>query len=457
MATSHPSVLLIIADDWSPIAGCYGGSVIRSPRIDALASAGVTFNHAFCTTPSCAASRASLLTGQHSHTNGQYGHCHGIHTFRTHEWMRTIPAVVGAAGGRSGLIGKSHVLPRSVYPFDAWIERPAADWAAPSRSPRTMAKLARQFIDDCAGRPFYLQVASTYPHRMGDGFGTDMYPDEFESGSYDPDDVPVPDWLPDTPETRQDLAGYYTAVSRWDACVGAVLDALRASGRAEETLVFVLSDHGMPFPAAKASCFEAGHHCPLIVRHPGGIGAGSHHEALVNWLDIAPTVYDWMGIGEGVAPDDLPGRSLLPVLGEPRCEGWDETYWSHSLHGVHRYFPYRVLRHRRYKYVRNLAWELPMPLPTDLWRSPTWQSVRDRGLDMMGKRPTRRALRHDREALFDLEADPLELNNLIADPAHATRLEQMRTKLTQHRVATRDPWLEIDFQEGAPGVEDPGG
>jgi N-sulfoglucosamine sulfohydrolase len=76
---------------------------------------------------------------------------------------------------------------------------------------------------------------------------------------------------------------------------------------------------------------------------------------------------------------------------------------------------------------------------------------------MMGKRPTQRALRHDREALFDLEADPLELHNLINNPAHMSRVEQMRAELTQHRVVTKDPWLEIDFQEGAPGVEDPGG
>ena len=89
------NVLFIIADDWSPIAGCYGNNKIKTPRIDSLAEKGVVFDHAFCTSPSCAVSRASILTGQHSHTHGQYGHCHGIHGFRTSESMTSTPMDCG--------------------------------------------------------------------------------------------------------------------------------------------------------------------------------------------------------------------------------------------------------------------------------------------------------------------------------------------------------------------------
>ena len=88
---SHRNVLLLIADDWSPIAGCYGNEVIKMPSVDALAARGTLFQHAFCTTPSCAASRANLLTGHYSHTHGQYGHSHGIHNFHTHLTMPSVP------------------------------------------------------------------------------------------------------------------------------------------------------------------------------------------------------------------------------------------------------------------------------------------------------------------------------------------------------------------------------
>ena len=81
MNNSYKNVMFVIADDWSRIAKCYGNEIIRTPHIDAFAERGVVFDYAFCTSPSCAVSRACILTGQHSHTHGQYGHCHGIHGF----------------------------------------------------------------------------------------------------------------------------------------------------------------------------------------------------------------------------------------------------------------------------------------------------------------------------------------------------------------------------------------
>ena len=131
------------------------------------------------------------------------------------------------------------------------------------------------------------------------------------------------------------------------------------AGQLDNTIVVVTSDHGMPFPGAKGSFFESGHHCPFIVRAPGLEKRGIHHQALINWTNIRPTLHDWCGVA---APDDLPARSLLPILGDPQVEGWDETYYSHCFHEVMDYNPYRVLRGRRYKFVRNIAADLtPRP------------------------------------------------------------------------------------------------
>ena len=355
-------------------------------------------------------------------------------------------------GVATGLLGKSHVLPRSVYPFNVWAE-------ADSGSAAKLAAKADGFFKRVKDMPFYLQVGSAFPHRKGGArFPAEFGGEEFGDTRYEPDEVPVPAWLPDVPEVRADLAEYYGYVERWDRTVGAMLEALEASGRAGETMVIVMTDHGMPFPAAKGSSFEAGHHCPLLIRVPGGEGV--RKEAMVSWLDIAPTVYEWLGVDPLNTPGDaggevpreswevMPGRSLLPILSQGDPEGWDEVYYAHNFHEVANYYPYRVVRGRRYKYVRNLAWELPMPIPGDLYLSPTWGAVRERGLTMMGERAVERVLHHDREALFDLESDPLELHNRIEDAALADVAEGMRERLTSMRIGTRDPWLRQSFQEG---------
>ena len=440
MSIAHRSVLLVIADDWSPLAGCYGSRVIQTPHIDRLARRGVVFDRAFCTTPSCAASRANLLTGLYAHTHGQYGHSHGIHGFRTHEHVRSLPRVLKDAGVRSGCVGKTHFAPLGVYPFDVFAD-------VQTLSARDLARGATEFLTQVGDAPFYLHVAPTYPHRHEQGFGADQCTDEFDDVTYDPAEIRVPDWLPDEPEVRQDLANYYQAVSRYDACVGAVLDALESSPRAKDTLVIVTSDHGMPFPGAKASSFESGHHCPLVISAPGGAG-GSHNRALVNWTDLMPTILDWLQVPQDRWPKQLAGRSFLSVLTEENPAGWDETYYSHCFHEVSNYFPYRVLRGRRYKFTQNLAAELPNPLPADLFRSPTWSAVRQREIEMMGQRPTARLLHRDREELVDLDADPTESVNLVHEAKHRQIADEMRRKLIDFRIATADPWLEDDYQRG---------
>lgn len=429
------SVLLLIADDWSALAGCYGHPVLRTPHVDALAASGVRFSHAFCTTPSCAASRASVLTGLYSHTHGQYGHSHGVHAFRTRRGVRSIPAVLRAGGFLTGVVGKLHVEPPEVYPWD---------FAPPvrGRDVQQIAARAEEFLSVAGGRPFYLHVGFADPHRDFDN--ARPHPGVTEV-RYAPEEVVVPPFLPDIPAVRAELAQYYQAISRLDTGIGLVLGALERSGRAGETLVLCLSDHGMPFPGAKASPFDSGHHCPLIVRHPEGEAGGIVNDALVNWCNLAPTVFDWCDVQ---APEGLPERSFLPVLAEAHPAGWDETFFSHTFHEVTNYFPYRALRARRYKYVRTLFPELTMPLPSDLWASPTWHAVRAGGISLLGGRPTQRCLHHDAEALFDLERDPLEVDNLIGDPAQAGVAAEMRAKVQTFRLATADPWVLASEQGG---------
>ena len=202
------------------------------------------FDYAFCPNPSCAVIRACILTGQHSHTHGQYGHCRGIHGFRTHEHMQSTPRILKAHQYATACIGKKHVQPPSVFPFD---HEPEVD----PRSPVDIATNVAAFLTEHRDDPFYLHVGSTHPHRAAVGFGNHLQPAGVEPVPCDPAKVVVPNFLPDVPQVREDLAEYYQSVSRFDQVVGAVLRELEASGRAGETLLFVTTDQ--PYPSGRQS------------------------------------------------------------------------------------------------------------------------------------------------------------------------------------------------------------
>lgn len=470
--TPKRSVLFLIADDWSPLAGCYGSPVIQTPNIDRFAERGVAFDHAFCISPSCAASRACVLTGLYTHTHGQYGHTHSPHGFRTHEWVRSTPGILREHGFLTGLVGKGHVAPDSVYPFEQRYVQ-----GVNNRDPQDMAAAIRRFLDEAGGRPFYLHCGYADPHRAGPAFGNDRPHGSLPDIRYRPEDVPVPDFLPDIPEVRTELAEYYQAISRYDQGIGAALQALEESGRADDTMVIVTSDHGLPFPGAKASSFDSGHHCPFLIATPEMTRRGHHNRAMINWANIAPTILDWCGVltpadllpadippagrpPVGVSTQNdrppapsLPERSLLPILEETDPPGWDEVYFSHCFHEVTNYYPYRAVRGRQYKLVRHFAHQLPTPLPSDLFRSLTWQAVREREIAMLGKRPTQHFLHREPEELYDIQADPTESHNLIQDPRYAGVAAELRRKLMDFRIHTRDPWLQQSIQEGEEGAE----
>ncbi len=437
---SARSVLLLIGDDHSPIAGCYGDPVIATPNMDRLAKQGVRFTHAFCTTASCSASRSVILTGLHNHANGQFGHAHAPHNFHTHDWVHPIPRLAKTRGVFTGVIAKLHVNPPSVYTWD---------YQAPAKGGvYGIARQAEEFFKQAAGRPFYLHVGFHEPHRGSDasGFGNSRAHPNVKKTAYSPADVPVPPFLPDVPEVHKELAEYYQAVNRLDQGIGFVLEALEKSGRAKDTLVIYLGDNGMPFPGAKASFYDSGLRLPLIVAAPNARRQGITNDAMVHWPDILPTVIDWMGVPGPSYP--LHGRSLLPILEQEAPAGWDEIFFSHTFHEINNYYPMRGIRTRRYKYVRFLFPELEMPLPSDLFGSATWKGVRSRKDEFMGRRRTAGVLRHAHEELYDLEKDPWETTDLSGSGGHAKILAELRAKVQRFRQDTKDPWWIVDEQRG---------
>lgn len=460
------NVLVFVVDDQGFQAGCYGDTVIQTPSIDRLAATGTRFTRAGCTTASCSASRSVILTGLHNHATGHYGHSHDYHHFSTYETVKTLPVLLAEAGYRTCSVGKYHVAPDQVYHFETYANQ---GLVGGSRNSVMMARNAIQWMQQDGDRPFFLYFCTSDPHRGGGpgGFANfnnqeDPYPG-CKQIRYNPADITPPPWLPDNTEVRQELAEYYQAISRLDQGLGLLLDYLDKSGRANDTLVMFLSDNGPPFPGAKTNLHQPGMNLPLIVRNPDKEKRGVVCDARVTWVDLVPTILDFCDVTPAPAPPivrgpnnggpDSPrrrnsqpvpltfhGQSFLGILEQEHPDGWDTAFASHTFHEVTMYYPMRVVIDGQWKLIFNIAHQLPYPFASDLYASPTWQSVLQRGDTMYGVRTVDSYVHRPRFELYDLEADPWETNNVATDSSRQEVLERLQGKLQAWQKETGDPW-----------------
>lgn len=431
------NILFIISDQhqWR-YTGHGGHSLVRTPHLDRLAAAGVRFDQAYCQSPLCGPSRASVMTGQYPHTNRQYTHG----AFPLAEGTPTLGSVFRAAGYVTGAIGKVHILGETrqrdlgfddrqlrLYThhfadYIAAVGEDAVDRYATYRKPlprfqtvynptnrpvtlRDDEMFDHLVVERCIGfmdrnrdRPFFLWAGIEKPH-------TDWTAPAAYHAMYSPRDMPLPQtvgetrtdmpnawyastrqaWCFDEEEIRHCLAAYCANVTYMDMQVGRLLAALERLGLAEDTLVVYTTDHGeMCFDhgmVQKQNFFEESVRVPLIFRLPGCRGGGTAHAAPVELLDLFPTFCDLTGIA---APAGLDGRSQADVLRgwrapDPQRPVFSEYYeWG---------FPERLVRRGPWKYMHATG---------------------------------------DRCQLYNLDEDPRETVNRVADPACAGTLRQLR-------------------------------
>ncbi|CAK7234044.1 hypothetical protein SCUCBS95973_008799 [Sporothrix curviconia] len=473
------NVLLLVADDLGKQLGCYGCTYSETPEIDRLAAEGIRFDLAFASTASCSGSRSTLYTGLHTHQNGQYGLGSGKHHFMTFDHIDTAPAAFSRNGYRTGIIGKIHVGPDTVYPWDvrdesftrdvSWIADRAGLFFRSASSSGAISEQEPSSSTVADNRPFFLTIGFHDPHRdqTRGGFGNDEAVDtnRVHRRVFHPDDVTVPTFLSDTPRVRREIASYAEAINRLDQGVGMVLEELHVSGKAKDTLVVFISDNGPPFLNSKTTLYDAGTCLPLIIRlptdtinppsKPSGSAGPSHpgNPNLVSYVDVLPTLLDW-ALGSDKAAGDVEangraGRSFLSLLdATTQLPEWDHVFGSHTFHESTNYWPTRYIRTRRYKYHRNIAWRLDFPFANDLYGSFTWEDVRNTpaadGVKKIGSRPLKDYFFRPPEQLYDLVADPEEVHDLASDASYHDVLVDLRTRLEDWQRRTNDPWLYRD-------------
>lgn len=406
--TPTMNVLIISWHDLGCHLGCYGRPDVRSPALDRLAAEGARLGLFFAANPICSPSRASLLSGLYPHRHGLQGLVHD--GWRLHEGVRLAEEFFQAAGYHTAIVGYQHERPKDASPCDErWADSTRAQDVAPA-----VCERLRQYAGD--GRNFFLRAGFFEVHR----------PLLAESDEGWESVEPLP-YLKDTEEHRRQLAKYHKLIERADAGVGAILKSLEDTGLAKNTLVIFTTDHGVPFPGAKLTLYDAGLHIAGILRAPGRIPAGRVVSSLTSGVDLLPTMLDLCGIA--YEEDQFDGRSFAAALRKSEETTREYVFAERAMPAL-----MRSVRDERYKYILNFD-ELP---PSRLMGAEELTTALSMSVPDFLRRKNRT------EELFDLKEDPLESENLAHQPEFAEVRERLNAVLRKWMADTQDPVLRRD-------------
>ena len=428
VSAAAPNILFIVSEDNGPEMGCYG-TPIRTPHLDRLAREGTLFRNAYVPQAGCSQSRAAFLTGLYPHQNGQIG----LATWEYSMYSGKIPNVVKTlkqAGYRTGMIGKLHIKPKDAFPFD-FKAIPSSNFARKDMA--AYLKHAGAFMR-AGGQPFYLQVNFPDAHRP---FIKQV--DQLPARPLIGKEVQALPYMGiNHPELRQQTADYYNCMMRLDTYIGQLLAVLEQSGRARDTVVVYIGDHGADMLRGKRTSYEGGLKVPMIIRWPNS-RPDQRREELVSTLDLYPTFCDIAGAR---IPGTLAGRSLKPLVHGNRPAWRQYLFTEFHVHSNHNPWPQRTVRDARFKLIYNpVAGEenpgYAFTMGKKFFAAPEAELLavatdQVRAAYALMKKPPL-------YELYDLKADPFEFNNLADTPAHAATQARLVAALKQWQVDTGDP------------------
>lgn len=392
-----PNILWITSEDNSPFMGAYGDDYADTPNLDRLADAGIVYENAYATTPVCAPSRFTLITGTYANRMGTEN-MRSVYPIPDN--IRFYPAYLKDLGYHTTNNVKKDY--NTVDQPEVWDE----------------SSSEAHYRDRTGGQPFFhiRNFTTTHESRLHDPIDTLIH---------DPEQAPVPPYHPDNETVRRDWAHYYDQMTRMDEQVGEILNELEESGEAENTIIFYYGDHGGALPGAKRFMNQRGLRVPLIVYFPPKYQHLAPEEKrtdrLVSFVDFPATLLSLAGIEP---PEFMDGE---PFLGEYET---DPREYIHMYRGRmdERYDLSRGVRDQEFLYVRNY---MPQRIYGQylwyLWRAPTMQvwekeykkgSLNEIQRQFFEPKPA--------EELYLISEDPWSVHNLADDPAYQEDLQRLR-------------------------------
>ena len=390
--TKKPNIIVFIADDvsWDDF-GCYGNNDVVTPNIDALAKNGLIFKNAYLTTSSCSPSRNSILTGRYPHNTGAAE----LHTEPPLN-MISFPELLKNHDYFTLQAGKFHMGEYAKRGFDKVNDSKILNGDGGEKLWLESVKNRPK------SQPFFMWFAAYDAHRVwGDN--------EF-SGTHQPDQIEVPEYLIDGDLTRLDLAKYYDEITRFDFYIGEVIEELKLQGEYDNTLIIIMADNGRPFPHSKTRLNDQGVKTPFIVHYPKVIKENDVVNALVSSIDIAPTIMDLVGIE---VKENFQGKSFYKIFDNPNQNFRNYVFAEHNWHDYESY--QRMVRNDNFLYIVNSRPQYPQEGPLDAINSPTYIDLKSAQKNNSITKIQSEIFINPRpkEELYDLKKDPFQFNNLM--------------------------------------------
>jgi N-sulfoglucosamine sulfohydrolase len=420
-AADKPNILWIVSEDNSSHwIGCYGNSQAQTPRIDALAKQGFLFENAYSNAPVCAVARSTILLGAYAPTVGT-------------QHMRS-----------------RHPIPQTYRPNVEYLRAAGYYCTNNAKTDYNFKGNDNSYWDESSNKAHYKNRPDGKPF-----FAIFNIHDSHESSLFNktpaepvrlkPLDVELPPYLPDLPEIRKDIARYHDRITDMDAKVGKVIDELEKAGLAENTIVIYCSDHGGILPRGKRYLEQTGVKVPLVIRVPekfqklSPFKTGQRVTEPVSFVDFSATLLSLAGIE---TPAQMQGR---PFLGEKRKEpAADEMEFLYADRFDELYGMRRALTDGKWKYIRNFQPHLPnAPYSFYQFGQPGWVAYQKawKADEFCGYHKSLWEAPGSSEQLYDLTADPWEINNLAKDPAHSGKLAALRERLKATMKQNHDTGL----------------
>ncbi len=409
-----PNILFVLSDDHSvPYLGTYGATWMQTPNLDRFASEGVVFEKAFTAAPQCVPSRTALMTGRSpvAARMGRFSAPLPADVISVPEVLRTRGYYTGVCGRYFHLDGVWNPSPTTAQVYEkhqlrTW--RRCVDYYDVSNQATTTKQFGDFLGQAPRNRPWFFWINYSDPH----------HPWDASVRKLDGANVKLPPHLPDLPGVRADLARYCAEIEHADRDFGTIMETLEKSGQAAQTMVVFMGDNGMAFPHGKGSLYDPGLNVPLLARWPGRIRP-ARTRTLISGEDVAAT---FMEAGGAALPNGVSGRSFFPLLTGGAYQPRDTIFAARSHHGnaaineqtkADTFDLSRCVRSAKHKLIYNLTPQMEY-WPVDSSRDPSWQEMLAAHRAGTLKPELDRAYFGKRASLelYDLDADPGELNNL---------------------------------------------
>ncbi|WP_439130889.1 sulfatase family protein [Polaribacter sp.] len=433
---TKPNILLITLDDmnWDSPSS-YGGIIPNlTPNIDAVAKKSVLFKNAYVQAPNCSPSRVVIQTGLYPHQSGMRGFYYVKNT------INTVPELLKESGYFTGVINKTADTSLSPNFNDFW-DTTLGFKKSEKRDAKSYGKQFSSFINERNKnkKPFYCVVNIADPHKpfFNDAGATKKELKEFKpSKVYTLDDVEVPAFLPNHKKVKQEVLNYYNSVRRGDDCVGYVLDVLKKAKLEENTIVVILSDHGMPFPFAKSTVYQNGVKTPLLISWPKKYIPRIDYNSIVSAIDLAPTFLDMAKLS---VSKSMEGNSILPLLNQKKQQMGKYVFaqFDENAGGIPR--PSRAVLTKKYGYVFN-PWATGAYVfqSAATWHTSYKQMAKLAKVDDAVKQRFNFWKFRVVEEFYDYEKDPNALNNLIDNPNYKEIIDELKLQLSSQMKKTDD-------------------